>query len=258
MSPSTWAAGTGVPDARAKASATRPAGLALRSAAGAVLPGAGPAGGVLSGAGLGMGAGVISGKRLAAFPAPMTVVLVMFRPGIGPGMAGGIAGKRLAASPGPMSVLVALLRFGKGPGGEALAGGSGDADGFADAERLGLVLAVGDAERVGLALGVEVGEPERVGLALGVGLEDAERVGLGVEVGDAERVGLGVGVGDVDGVGELEALGPEFVLAAAEGEGEALAAFANAGCCVLTDSPESRRPPVTRPAITARRCARDM
>ena len=89
MSPSTWAASTGVPDARAKASATWPAGLALRSAAGAVLPGAGLAGGVLSGAALGMGAGVISGKRLAAFPAPMTVVLVTFRSGIGPGTAAG-------------------------------------------------------------------------------------------------------------------------------------------------------------------------
>ena len=101
-----------------------------------------------------MGAGVISGKRLAAFPAPMTVVLVTFRPGIGPGMAArGIAGKRPAAFPGA----------------DERAGGA--------AERLGLALAVGDAERVGLALGLEVGEPERVGLALGVGLEDAERVG---------------------------------------------------------------------------------
>ena len=256
------------------------------------------------GAGLGMGAGVITGNRLAAFPAPMTVVLVMFRSGIGPGMAaGGMVGNRLAAFPGPMSVLVALLRFGKGPGGEALAGGLGDADGLADAERAGLALAVGDTERVGLALGVGLGEPERVGLALGVGLgepervglalgvglEDAERVGLGVGDGDGERVGLGVGVGvgdadgvelavgvgaavdgeaegdadfDGDGLGELEALGPELVLAAAEGEGEgegeAVAALANAGSCVLTDSPARRKPPVTRPAITARRCARDI
>ena len=277
-----------------------------------------------------MGAGVISGKRLAAFPAPMTVVLVTFRSGIGPGMAAeGIVGKRLAAFPGPMSVLVALLRFGKGPGGEARQAVWGR-------RQSGCWTAVGDPngragtgrrrcrtcwagtgrrrcrtrragtgrrrcrtrragtgrrryrryERVGLALGVGVGEPERVGLALGVGLEDAERVGLGVEVGDAERVGLGVGVGvgDVDGVelavgvgaavdGEaegdadfdgdglwrkLEALGPELVLAAAEGEGEAVAALANAGSCVLTDSPERRKPPVTRPAITALRCARDM
>ena len=196
---------------------------------------------------------------------------------------GGIAGTRLAAFPGPMSVLVALLRFGKGPGGEALAGGLGDADGLPDAERVGLALAVEDTDRAGLALGVGVGEPERAGLALGVGLEDAERVGLGAGVGDAERVGLGVGVGvgdvdgvelavgaavdgeaegdadfDGDGLGELEALGPELVLAAAEGEGEAVAALANAGSCVLTDSPERRKPPVIRPAITARRCAKDM
>lgn len=89
MSPSTWAASTGIPDALAKTSATRPAGLALRSAAGGVFPETGLAGGVLSGTGLGMGVGVIAGKRSAAFPAPMTVVLVTFRSGIGPGMAAG-------------------------------------------------------------------------------------------------------------------------------------------------------------------------
>src|SRR5262245_15666984 len=100
MRPSTWAATTGVPDARAKASASGPGGLGPPSVAGALLAGAGLAGGVLAGAGLGMGAGVISGKRLAAFPAPMTVVLATFRSGIGPGMAAaGIVGKRLAAFP---------------------------------------------------------------------------------------------------------------------------------------------------------------
>ena len=88
---------------------------------------------------------MISGKRLAAFPAPMTVVLVTFRSGIGPGTAtGGIVGKRLAAFPGPMSELAGLLRFGKGPRGEVPAGGWGDADGLADAERVGLALAAGD------------------------------------------------------------------------------------------------------------------
>ena len=146
MSPSTWVTATGIPDARAMVPATPPAGPVLRSAAEAVLPGgppgaglAGLAGGVLSGAGLGTGAGVISGKRLAAFPAPMTVVLATFRSGIGPGTAtGGMVGKRLAAFPGPMSVLVALLTFGNGPGGETAAGGAGDADGLADAVRVGL------------------------------------------------------------------------------------------------------------------------
>jgi hypothetical protein len=135
---------------------------------------------LLSGAGLGMGAGVISGKSLAAFPAPMMVVLVTFRSGIGPGMAAwGIVGNRLAAFPGPMSLLVALLRFGEGPGGEASAGGLGHPDGLTDAKRVGLALAVGDTERVGLALGVGTGDTEPVGLALGVGLEDAERVSCG-------------------------------------------------------------------------------
>ena len=110
-------------------------------------------------------------------------------------------------------------------------------------------------------------------LALGVGLEDAERVGLGVGVGDAERVGLGVavGVGDVDGVELPLAVGVGVVvdvgavvdgdglgeLDAAEGEGEAVASLANAGTCVPADSPDRRKPPVIRPAVTARRCARD-
>ncbi len=241
---------------------------------------------------------MISGKRPEAFPALMTVVLVTFRSGIGPGMAaGGMVGKRLAAFPGPMSVLVALFRFGGGPGGEALADGLGAAERIVSALAVG---AVGDAERVGLAVGVGVAEPERAGLGVGVGLEDAERVGLGVGdmeraglalgvgVGDVERVGLGVGVGagdveaaalalavgagaDVDGevkgeadfvgdgLGVLEALGPELVLAAPEeGEGEGETVLANAGSCVLTVSPETRKPPVTRPATTARRWARDM
>ena len=63
VSPSTWPVSTGVPESWVKASATWPAGLALRSVAG----------GVLSGAGLGAGAGVISGKSPDAFPAPTNV-----------------------------------------------------------------------------------------------------------------------------------------------------------------------------------------
>jgi hypothetical protein len=250
---------------------------------------------------------VIWGKRPVAFPAAITVVLVTFRPGTGPGMAAGeMAGKRLAAFPGPMSVLVALLRFGTGPGGdmaprrdvpaglfgEVLADGPEEAErvvrvlAAGDTERVGLALDVGlpDAERAGLALGVGVGEPDRVGLAAGVGLEGAGRVGLGVGAAEAERSGLGVGVGvrgvgraglalavgvgaDVDGeaegdadvggdeLGVLRALGPELVLAAAgEGDAEGVTALASAG----TDSSQARKPPVTRPATTARRCARDM
>lgn len=272
MSPSTWAASTGVPEGRAKASATWLTELALRSAVGALLPEAGLAGGVLSGDGLGMGAGVITGNRLAAFPAPMTVVLVTFGPGIRPGMAaGGMVGNRLAAFPEPMSVLVALVGFGNGPGGEAPAAGLDDADGLADAERAGLALAEGDTERVELALGAGLEDAERVGVAVEVG--DAERVGLGVDVrvGDADGVELAAGVGavvdgeaegdadfDGDGLGELEALEPELGLAVAEGEGETLAARANAGSCAPTDRPARRKPPVTRPTTAARRCARDM
>src|SRR5215472_12011752 len=134
----------------------------------------------------------------------------------------------LAAFPGPVSVLVALLRFGKGPGGVALAGGSGDADGLADAERVVLALAVEDTEGVGLALGVGVAEPEGVGLALGVGVAEPEGVGLG----DAVRVGLGVGVGvgDVDGIELSLAVG---VGAAVDGEAEGDADFDGAGLGAL-------------------------
>ena len=290
MSPSTWAVNAGVPAAGVKASATRPAGLALRPTAG----------GVLAGAGLGVGEEVISGNRPDAFPAPMTVVLVAFRSGIGPGgAAGGMAGKRLVAFPGPISVVVAL--FGRGPGGsfaprpevatrpaepfgEELAVGETDRVGLAlgldlpDAEPVGLALGVGlpDAEPVGLALGVGLPDAEPVGLAVGVGCGDAEPVGLGVDVGvgDVEGAGLALAVDagpdvdaegesdadvDGDGLGVLEALRPELVLAAAgEGEGEEVTTLASAGSCVLTDSPQTRKAPVTRPATTARRCARDM
>ena len=70
MSPSTWAVKPGVPGAGVKASATRAAGLAPGPAADAAPPG--PR--------LDAGAGVISGKRPAAVPAPITVVLVRVRP----------------------------------------------------------------------------------------------------------------------------------------------------------------------------------
>jgi hypothetical protein len=255
MSPS-----TGVAGALVKTSTARPAGLKLRSAAGLVL----------SGPGLGVGAGVITGKIPAAFPAPTTMVLT-FSSGIGPGMAAAwMMPKGLTAFPGPMSELVALFRFGRGPRGGTPADGLGDAEGVvlalavAEPEPVELAAGVGleDAEGVGLAVGVgDVGGAE---LALGVGAGDVERVGLGVDVGggDVEGAGLALAVGagvDGDGLGVPEALGPGLVLAAAgEGEGEKATALANAGSCELTDSPETRKPPVTRPATTARRYAIDM
>lgn len=254
MSPS-----TGVEGALVKTSTARPAGLTLRSAAGLVLPG--PGLGVV-------GAGVISGKSPAAFPAPTTVVT--FGPGRGPSMAAGrMLPKRLAGFPGPMSELVALFRFGRGPRGRAPA-----AD-FEDAERVALALAVAEPEPVELAVGVGLEDAEGVGLAVGVGDVEGAELALGVGAGDVERVGLGVDVGggdvegaglalvagagvDGDGLGVPEALGPGLVLAAAGvGAGEEATALANAGPCELTDSPETRKPPVTRPAITARRCATD-
>ena len=74
VSPSTWPVSTGVPESWVKASATWPAGLALRSVAG----------GVLSGAGLGAGAGVISGKSPDAFPGADECGAVTFRSGWAP------------------------------------------------------------------------------------------------------------------------------------------------------------------------------
>jgi hypothetical protein len=130
--------------------------------------------------------------------------------------------------------------------------------GLGDAEPVGLAL--GDAEPVGLALGdgepvgLVVGDGEPVGLALG----DGEPVGL--VVGDAEPVGLALGDGEAevaDGDGDAEVAdgdgddaGELEALALAEGEG--VTAVASAGSCVPTESPENR----TRPATTARRCAK--
>ena len=258
MRPSARATEPGVPGAKVTASATRPAGLAPSPAAGIALPGARPD----------AGAGVIAGKRPAALPAPMTVVLVRVRPGLSPGM---------TAFPGPISVLVALL--GKGPGSsfvppldvptglaepvcEALAEGLGDAD------RVGLALGLElpDAEPVGLALGVGVGDVDPVGLGVDVGVGDVEGVGLAlpVAVGDAEGVGVAlvVGVGadvDGDGLGVLEAAESELVLAAAEeDEGEGVTTLASAGSCLPADSPEASKPPTTSPTMTAPRCPRDI
>jgi hypothetical protein len=166
-----------------------------------------------------------------------------------------------------MSELVALSGSAGGAGGTppelvelAVGAGLDDAEGvgLGDPEGVGL----DDAEGVGLSDGVA--DVEGVALALGVGAADVESVGLGVGVGGADVEGaglslvLGAGV-DGDGLGVPEALGSAFVLAAAgEGEGDESTALANAGFCELADSPARRKPPVTRPATTARRCALDM
>jgi hypothetical protein len=169
-----------------------------------------------------------------------------------------------------MSELVALFGFGGGPRVGTPADGPGEAEGVvvalevAEPEPVELAVGVGleEAEDVGLAVGV--GEVEGVELALGVGAGDVERVGLGVDVGggDVEGAGLSLVVGagvDGDGLGVSEALRPGLVLAAAgEGEGEESTALANAGSCQLPDSPMTSKPPVTRPATTARPCAIDM
>jgi hypothetical protein len=199
-----------------------------------------------------VGADVISGKSPEASPALTTVVML----GTGRGRAPAwMPLRRLTVPPGPMSELVAPFGFvGGGPGGGAppepveLAAGVG----LEDAEAVGLE----DAEGVGLA------DVEGDELALGDGVGDVESVGLGVDVGggDVEGAGLPLVVGaGVDGAGLGVSEGPGLVLAAAgEGEGEEAIALAIAGYCELTDSPETRKPPVTRPTAAARRRAADM
>lgn len=209
---------------------------------------------------------MIFGKRLAAFPAPTTVVPGLFRFGMG----------AVAALPGPMRLLVALFRPDGGTGGRFAACpvapavlaeplGEALADGLEDAERV--VLALADAERAELVPGVGLRDAEPVGL--GVGDVQGVGLGVGVGVGDTEGVGLalavGVGVGvdgeaegdadvDGDGLGVLQPLGLELVLGE-DVDGDGVTALANAGPCAI-DSPETRKPAVTRPATTARRCAR--
>src|SRR5262245_13111021 len=103
---------TGGAGALVTTSTARPAGLTLRSAAGLVP----------TGPGLEAGAGVITGKSPAAFPAPTRVVLRS-----GPGRAAAwMAPARLAPPPGPMSELVAPLRFDRGPGSGTPADDPGD------------------------------------------------------------------------------------------------------------------------------------
>ena len=93
-------ASTGVPGALVTTPTASPAaGLTLGPAARSVL----------SGPGLGVGAGVITGKSPAAFPPPTKVVLTLTF-GTGPGMAAALMGSRgLTAFPGPMSESTALF-----------------------------------------------------------------------------------------------------------------------------------------------------
>src|SRR5689334_25112774 len=147
---------TGVAGALVKISSARPAGLTLRWAAGPVLPG------------LGVGAGVISGKSPAAFPAPTKVVLTF---GMGPGMAAAwMALRRPAAPPGPMSELVALFGLGGGPGGVTPPG------------PVELAVGVGPAAAEGGGPGVGGG----VGRGGGAGGGGGGRVVLGVRGGGGE------------------------------------------------------------------------
>jgi hypothetical protein len=178
------------------------------------------------------------------------------------------------------------------PAGEAPAGGGEPELALAagDSERVGLALAVGLDERVELALGLGLDDADPVGLALGLGVADPDPVGLalGEGAGDAEpvAVALGAGVGadvdgeaegdadvegDADGLGEPEAPGLVLVPAGA-GDGEAdgeldgwvgAATTRAAGAATLASAgpgrpTKTRKPPVTRPATTARPCATDM
>ena len=189
-----------------------------------------------------------------------------------PGHGGGLDGAEEAGrAPRADERVGGAVRVRRGPGSRDSGGRPGGGRSascvaleVAEPEPVELAVGVGldEAEDVGLAVGV--GEVEGVELALGVGAGDVERVGLGVDVGggDVEGAGLSLVVGagvDGDGLGVSEALRPGLVLAAAgEGEGEESTALANAGSCELPDSPMTRKPPVTRPATTARRCAIDM
>jgi hypothetical protein len=150
---------------------------------------------------------------------------------------------------------------------------------------LGVGVDVGDAERVALALRVGAGDADGVALALGVGVGD--RLDGDVD-GDAEGdadVLEGNGEADVDGdreadadgLGDLEAPGPELApdeVGEREGDEElggrarhcvpevavraaSVTTFPSAGSCMLTDSPETRKPTATRSA-TARTGAKDI
>jgi hypothetical protein len=78
-----------------------------------------------------------------------------------------------------------------------------------------------------------------VALAVGVGVGDGVEGDAGVD---------GDGRADADELAELDGWGWEATVTT----------LASAGVAMLTDSPETRKPPVTRAATTARPWARDM
>jgi hypothetical protein len=238
---------------------------------------------VIDPGGIGAAEGVISGNSPAALPAAMTVVRVRFSVGRVP--TGSVEPRPMAAGGGVdearadglaeaecvvlgvglgFDVGVGLgfdvgLGFGDGDGERvALAVGVGLGVGDGDAERdtlgVGVGVAVGDADCVALGVGVGVGEAELVALGVGVGVEGEGEGDADVVEGDGEADFDGDGEADADGFGELEGLGLALGDVAARAAG--LATFASAVPCMLTDSPEIRKPPVTRPTTTARMRAR--
>ena len=204
-------------------------------------------------------AGVMTGNRPAAFPAAMTVVMMRFTSAAGIAAAGGTAGNRPAALSALMIIPVVLVMAGIGPGGSAELGRDASA---APAEPAGEAAADDgrDADRAGLALD----EGDRAGLALRVGDGDAEWAGValadGDGVADADVDGDVDGDADVvEGDGEADVAGDDEPVAGGCGKLEAgETGLASAAPWTPTDSPETSRPPVTRPAATTRTCAKDV
>jgi hypothetical protein len=218
-------------------------------------------------------AGVMTGNRPAAFPAAMTMVMMRFRAAAGIAAAGGTAGNRPAALSALMIIPVTVGMAGTGPGGSAEPdrdppaasaerAGEARADGVRDADRAALTLDEGD--RVGLSLRVGDGDAEWVGVTLADGDSDAEWVG--VTLADGDGVADADGDGDVDGDadvvegnGEAEVAGDDEPVADGRGELEAdETGLASAASWTPADSPQTSRPPVTRPAATTRVCAKDV
>ena len=232
-------------------------------------------------------AGVMTGNRPAAFPAAMTVVMMRFTSAAGIAAAGGTAGNRPAALSALMIIPVVLVMAGIGPGGSAELGrdasaapaepaGEAAADDGRDADRAGLALDEGD--RAGLALRVGDGDAEWAGVALADGDGDAEWAGVALADGDGDAEWAGVALADGDGVADADVDGDvDGDADVVEGDGEADVAgddepvaggcgkleagetgLASAAPWTPTDSPETSRPPVTRPAATTRTCAKDV
>ncbi len=238
-------------------------------------------------------AGVMTGNRPAAFPAAMTVVMMRFTSAAGIAAAGGTAGNRPAALPALMIIPVVLA--GIGPGGSAEPGrdvpaeraGEAAADVGRDVGRAGLALdegdrvggalpvGDGDADWAGVALADGDGDAESAGVALPVGDGDAEWAGVALADGDGDAESAGVALADGDGVADADGDGDvDGDADVVEGDGEADVAgddepvadgcgkleaaetgLASAAPWTPADSPQTSRPPVTRPAATTRTCA---